>query len=234
MLIKKTENYIYKFPLNTILLTNKRHFQMKKKIIILGAGGFAKSILDSLNYTEYEVHGFIDSYKNGTHQGFPILANSLTAIENPNKYYFCIGIGDPKTRIKFLNSLQEKKLNLVNIIDPTALISNQVEIGNCVYIGKMCIVNRDTNIGDGVVINTRSIVEHGSTISACSNISTNVVLNGEVNVGTGSFVGSCTVVNNQITIGDNSIIGSGSVVVKNIPDNIVVAGSPTKTLRENK
>ncbi len=96
----------------------------------------------------------------------------------------------------------------------------------------MAIVNCDSYIEDGVVINTRALVEHGNHISYCSNISTNVVLNGDVRVGEKTFIGSCTVVNGQLTIGNSTIVGSGSVVIRNIPNNVVVAGSPTRLLKE--
>lgn len=35
-----------------------------------------------------------------------------------------------------------------------------------------------------------------------------------------------------ITIGNNVIIGAGSVVVKDIPDNVVVAGNPARIIKE--
>ncbi|MGK3503315.1 hypothetical protein ACSLO3_27965, partial [Escherichia coli] len=41
--------------------------------IIFGAGGFSKSIIDSLNHKHYELIGFIDKYKSGYHQSYPIL-----------------------------------------------------------------------------------------------------------------------------------------------------------------
>ena len=96
----------------------------------------------------------------------------------------------------------------------------------------MAIVNCDSQLEDGVVINTRALIEHGNHISYCTNISTNVVLNGDVYVGEKSFIGSCTVVNGQIKIGSSTIVGSGSVVIRNIPNNVVVAGTPTRLIRE--
>ncbi|EEZ6885761.1 shikimate dehydrogenase, partial [Escherichia coli] len=48
---------------------------MSKKLIIFGAGGFSKSIIDSLNHKHYELIGFIDKYKSGYHQSYPILGN---------------------------------------------------------------------------------------------------------------------------------------------------------------
>ena len=36
---------------------------MKKKLILIGAGGYAKSVIDSLDKNEYELIGFIDDIK---------------------------------------------------------------------------------------------------------------------------------------------------------------------------
>ncbi|AZL86071.1 acetyltransferase [Aliivibrio salmonicida] len=205
---------------------------MKKKLLIIGAGGFAKSIIDSINHTEVELVGFIDTYKQGYHQDYPIIANDINGILNPDNYVYFIGVGEPHSRYNFLHLLKEKQLKLINIIDSSAMVSRNVELGEGIYIGKMCIINSDSRLQDGVVVNTRSLIEHGNVIGCCTNISTNVVLNGDVVVGDRTFVGSCTVVNGQITIGSQSIIGSGSVVIRNINDKIVVAGSPTHLIRE--
>ena len=35
----------------------------------------------------------------------------------------------------------------------------------------------------------------------------------------------------HVTIGDNVVVGAGSVVVKDVPDNCVVAGNPAKVIR---
>jgi acetyltransferase-like isoleucine patch superfamily enzyme len=35
----------------------------------------------------------------------------------------------------------------------------------------------------------------------------------------------------DITIGDNVIVGAGSIVVKDVPNNCVVAGNPAKIIR---
>jgi maltose O-acetyltransferase len=36
----------------------------------------------------------------------------------------------------------------------------------------------------------------------------------------------------RITIDDNTVIGAGSVVVKDIPSNVVAAGSPCRVIRK--
>ena len=34
-----------------------------------------------------------------------------------------------------------------------------------------------------------------------------------------------------VTIGENTIVAAGSVITKDVPDNMVVAGSPAKVIR---
>ena len=34
-----------------------------------------------------------------------------------------------------------------------------------------------------------------------------------------------------VTIGENAIVAAGSVVTKDVPDNMIVAGSPAKVIR---
>ncbi|MBJ8776070.1 acetyltransferase [Citrobacter freundii] len=204
---------------------------MKQKLIIIGAGGFAKAVIDSLDHKKYEIKGFIDTFKTGEHQGYPIIGDTLNVIDEPNKYVYFIAIGDPDYRALWMKLIEEMQLSTINVIDRTSIISERSRLGTCIYVGKMAIINCDSELEDGVVVNTRALVEHGNYISYCTNISTNVVLNGDVSVGKKSFIGSCTVVNGQLTIGNSSIIGSGSVVIRNIPDNVVVAGTPTKLIK---
>nr|WP_250880806.1 hypothetical protein [Escherichia coli] len=49
--------------------------------------------MDSLNHKHYELIGFIDKYKSGYHQSYPILGNDIADIENKDNYYYFIGIG---------------------------------------------------------------------------------------------------------------------------------------------
>lgn len=53
-----------------------------EKLILIGAGGYAKSVLDSVDMYNYEMVGFIDEFSTKTeHLGYPILARSLDDIE---------------------------------------------------------------------------------------------------------------------------------------------------------
>lgn len=57
---------------------------------------------------------------------------------------------------------------------------------------------------------------------------------GPVRIGRNCWIGTQAVILPGVQIGDNVIIGAGSVVTKSFPDNVVIAGTPARIIRENK
>ena len=51
-------------------------------------------------------------------------------------------------------------------------------------------------------------------------------------VGSGVWIGSRSVILPGVTIGPGSVVAAGSVVVKDVPSNVVVGGTPARILRE--
>lgn len=204
-----------------------------KKLIIIGAGGFAKSVIDSVNFSLYKIEGFIDDYKNEKeHIGYPILGKNIDCVKNPEGFFYFVAIGNNEKRTKWYKELKSRNLQIINIIDPSAMVSNCAKIGEGCFVGKMAIINSKAIVGDNCIINTKALVEHGCHIESHVNISTNTVLNGDVCVGEMSFVGSCSVINGQIKIGTNVMIGSGSVVIKDVEDDTTVVGVPAKVIKK--
>lgn len=204
---------------------------MKKNVIIIGAGGYAKSVIDSLD-DKYIITGFIDEYKTAhQHLGYPILGKKLDDLEKIEEYSYFIAIGDNKDRKYWFDKLKEHNLNIITVIDKSAIVSKHAMIEEGCFIGKMAIVNSNAYVGCNSIINTRALVEHGCIVGQHVNVSTNTVLNGDVKVGPGCFIGSCSVVNGQLLIGEWAIIGSGAVVVRNIEGYTVNVGIPAKKIK---
>lgn len=203
-----------------------------KNLIIIGAGGYAKSVLDSVDHMNFKMVGYIDDIKSiGTmHQGYPVLGNTLDCIENPQDYVYFVAIGNNRKRQSWYLKLKESDLSLINVIDKSALVSTVSEIGEGTFIGKLAIINHGCSVGDNCVINTRALLEHGCQIKNHVNISTNATLNGDVICEDGCFVGSGTVVNGQLTINRWALVGSGAVVIKDVTENTTVVGVPAKEI----
>lgn len=205
-----------------------------EKLIMIGAGGYAKSVLDSLDYLNYKMIGFIDQFsKEKEHLGYPVLAEELDQVEDKNSYCYFISIGDNIRRKFWFEKLKILGLKTINVVDRSAIVSKDSIVGTGCFIGKMAIINSKAVIGDNCIINTKALVEHGCRVCSHANISTNSVINGDVIVGEGTFVGSCSVTAGQLKIGTWSIIGAGAVVIEAVSDSVTVAGVPAKIIKEN-
>ena len=204
-----------------------------ESLILIGAGGYSKSVLDSVDYYNYKVKGFLDEFsQEEEHLGYPVLWHSLDEIENPEKYFYFIGIGNNQRRKIWYDRLVTRKLRLINVVDRSAIISPEARIGNGCFFGKMSVVNSRSVIGNDCIINTKSLVEHGCFVHDHANISTNAVINGDVEVGEGTFVGTCSVIIGQKTVGRWSTVGAGAVVISDVESNVTVAGVPARMIKE--
>ena len=208
-----------------------------QELILIGAGGYAKSVTDCIDKSKYRIAGFVDKKKFGvieSHLGYPLLTDSIKKLEDPGRFVYFICIGSNRDRKHYYDGLEKRGLTLINVIDPTAVVSDGARVGAGVFVGKLAVVNNGAEVADNVIVNTRAVVEHGCVVSRHANISTNTVINGDVRVGEGTFVGSCSVVNGQLTIGSRVVIGSGAVVIDDIPDNVTAVGIPARVIKQNQ
>lgn len=77
------------------------------------------------------------------------------------------------------------------------------------------------------IINAESIGANFSCIH-CTTIGAH---KGRAVIGDNVSLGANVTIIGNIHIGNNVVIGAGSVVVKDVPDNCVVAGNPAKIIR---
>ena len=204
-----------------------------EKLILIGAGGYAKSVIDSVDYFNYDLVGFLDEFsKQEKHLGYPIMADRLDSLKDLKSYVFFVAIGNNKKRKQWFDRLSKQQLRIINVVDKSAIVSPRAKIGNGCFVGKMAVINGGSTVGDNCIINTKSLVEHGCRVCNHVNLSTSAVINGDVYVGEGSFIGSGSITLGQRSIGEWSTVGAGAVVTKNIESNITVAGIPAKEIKK--
>ncbi len=52
-----------------------------------------------------------------------------------------------------------------------------------------------------------------------------------VTIGDNVWIGGRAIINPGVTIGNNAVIASGAIVTKDVPDNVVVGGSPARVIK---
>lgn len=55
-----------------------------------------------------------------------------------------------------------------------------------------------------------------------------------ITIGEGCFIGANSIILKGTTLGNNVVVGAGSVVSGTFPDNVIIAGTPAKIIKENE
>ncbi len=192
---------------------------MGKKLLIFGGSGHAKDVIHiakSIGYQEFEI-----VTTNGSCE-----INAHTAVKeaefNPANYEnwdFFAAIGNNAHRQRFLE--QYATLNFVNIISPTAEISDSARIGRGCYVGAFAYIAPDTTLGDGSILNSHSILGHDSSIGDYSQIGPRACVSGHVEIGQKVFIGAGALFNNgsptePLVIPNHVSIGMGCHITASI------------------
>ena len=210
-----------------------------RKLVLVGGGGHCKSVIDSLDTNKFDDIVIVDSSFPHLKEvyGIPVVGNEeyLEKLYSQGYHYAFVTVGSIEStliRQKLHSLLKKYNYKLINVIDKSAILANQVQIGEGNFIGKRAIINADVSVADMCIINTGVIIEHECIIGDFSHISVGSVLCGNVEIGRSVFIGANSTIRNGIKIGNQAIIGMGSCVIKNIDQKKQVVGNPAIFLKE--
>lgn len=214
----------------------------KTNIIIIGASGHAKVIIDIVERQGiYNIIGLIDSYKKTGDLIFDykILGSERDIPSLAKEYSFnsgIIAIGDNWTRKVVYKRILEifPEFQFVNAVHPNAVIGKNVSIGYGTVIMPGAIINSDASIGHFCIINTNSSLGHDAEINDYSSLAPAVAVSGNVKIGTCTAISLGVNIIQNIRIGKHSIIGAGSLVIEHVHDYQLVYGSPAKLIKTIK
>ena len=210
---------------------------MKKSLIVLGAGGHAKVVIEILMEMGYQIdfciggHDSVDKCMDIT-----VLKGDEHLYRLRDEGYSLIfpAIGENNLREKLANFALGLGYELVNAISPSSSISQSAILGKGIAIMAGVIVNAECEIKDLVILNTGASIDHDCYIGSCTHIAPQCALAGNVKIGKNTFLGIGTNVIPNINIGDNTIVGAGGVVVSDIPSYVTAVGIPAKILNKGK
>ncbi|MHA2052248.1 MAG: acetyltransferase [Candidatus Hodarchaeales archaeon] len=207
---------------------------MSKKVVIVGAGGHGKVIADILELNDYEIIGFI--YDDPKMKGAQVSGyNVLGSIDDLDSFSEAecgfVAQVDHEKRIKYIQILLSRGLELINAFHPTSVRSKHIKMGKGVCMMAGSIVNPGVTVGDGSIINTSATIDHDSTLGVCSHISPGAKIARNVEIGENSFIGTGAIINPNLKVGNNVIVGSGTVIINDIPDEATAVGNPAQVIK---
>ena len=201
-------------------------------VVILGAGGHAKVIIDlikSQNRDGVHIELLDDALlPETTILGTKIKGSISDCIKYPENTKFVIGIGNNQIRKEIS---QKYHLNYISLIHPSAVIGSNVKIGIGTVVMANVVINCESKIGNHCIINTAASVDHECEIEDYVHVSPGAHLGGNVRVGETSWIGIGACIKNNVSVSKNSIIGAGTVVIQDVLGYHVVVGNPARIIK---
>jgi sugar O-acyltransferase (sialic acid O-acetyltransferase NeuD family) len=199
-----------------------------KSLNILGTGGHAKVVIESAILSGFEINSLYDDDIRKVNSYFvnvpikgpiddKIIGNSVVAI------------GQNNIREQIIQRFPKGKW--ISVIHPSAIISEDVIIGEGTVVMAGVIIQPGSRIGNHCIINTGSCIDHDCIIEDYVHVAPNSSIAGGVYIGKGAFIGIGSCIIPQIVIGKWSIIGAGSVVISNQPDYCTSVGMPAMPIK---
>jgi sugar O-acyltransferase (sialic acid O-acetyltransferase NeuD family) len=211
-----------------------------QNIVILGAGGFAREVLDVFEACnaagqDFEVQGYIVEPPYGSPGTMvndkPILGGFDWLEQHADQIQAICAVGDPALRFRFIRQAKQSGVRFCSVIHPTAVLTRWVTIGEDVVITAGCILTNQIRIGNHVHVNLDCTIGHDAVLDDFVTLAPGVHVSGKVVMTTGCYVGTGANINGKIHIGEWSIIGAGSTIVKDVPPNTTVVGVPGQVIK---
>lgn len=208
-------------------------------VILLGAGGHAKVVLDLLQALDRQILGICDptlaAQGAKAWRGLPVLGDDH-AVEQyaPADIELANGTGSlPGSRLRRRLHAQftRQGYRFALLVHPSAIVGSGVELGQGVQIMAGVIVQADTYIGDDVILNTGACIDHDCKIGHHVHVAPGAVLSGGIKLGNSCHIGAGATLLQGIRIGSEAVIGAGTTVISDVADGHLQTGQPPRTPR---
>lgn len=205
---------------------------MSRQVVIIGAGGHSRVLLDALRLSGREVTGFLDTSLPAGSIGpgsVPILGgdSELTKL-SPCDVELVNGVGSvtvAASRALIYDRGKAAGFSFCNVVHPSAIIGSDTRFGEGVQIMAGCVIQCGTKLGENCIINTRASVDHDCCIGAHVHVAPGVTISGGVRIGDNVHLGTGAVVIQGMAIGAGSLVAAGAVVYRDLaPGSRLIPG----------
>jgi sugar O-acyltransferase (sialic acid O-acetyltransferase NeuD family) len=206
-------------------------------VIVIGASGHAKVVIDVLASSDQRVVGLVDRDKpiGSTHFGHPILGIEANLPSLLARYDAMpiVAIGDNWVRSQVVARVRAlvPEVTFAKAVHPNACIANGAVVGEGTVVMAGAVVNPDTRIGAHCIVNTKASIDHDGEMNDFSSIAPGATLGGSVRVGAFAAISLGASVIHGRSIGEHVVVGAGAVVIDDIPARSVAYGVPARVVR---
>lgn len=203
-----------------------------KRLIIIGAGGFAIDIADMalphLGQGQFtSIGGFLDNRPeiDAANLPFPLLGDPDAYAPQPNDLFF-IGLGNPQARMHYAELFAAKGARFATLISPKAEVSSSARFAEGCLVSVLSTVGANTQLGAHSFVSTLASLGHDVTVGAYCQISSFCFLGGHSILEDEVVMNPSSTLTRALRVGEGATLGAGSVVLQNVKAGSTVFGVP--------
>ena len=203
-------------------------------IVIIGAGGHAKVVIELVREQGGMIAGLTDS--NATPRlvlGVPVVGDdaALPRLLAEGVSHAFVAIGDNKARVAAAQAATDLGFVLITAVSPRACVSDSARLGCGVAVMAGAVINAEAVIDDLAIVNSGAVVDHDCRLERGCHVGPGAVLAGGVRVGAGALIGTGASVAPGRSIGAGAVVGAGACVVEDVDPGVVAVGVPARAAR---
>ena len=137
-------------------------------------------------------------------------------------------------KLEYLEKITGKSINK----SVTVSLPFQTDFGKHISFGKNIFVNKEAIFVDlgGITIEDDVLIGPKVSLLTVNHIlepsKRRGLTTGEIIIKKNAWIGAGATVLAGVTIGENSVVAANSTVTKNVPNNVIVAGTPAKIIKK--
>jgi UDP-perosamine 4-acetyltransferase len=198
-------------------------------IVVLGTSGHARSCLDVALSAGVDVLGCVGPPPHGRLQ-VPHLGGDdvLPGLRANGVTDALVAVGDNRMRQRLTGEAHRLGFRMRTVVSPTAFVAATSTVGDGTVIMHKAVVGPYSTLGAGAIVNTSASIDHDCHLGAFAHVAPGTHLAGDVTVGDGALLGVACCALPGATIGEWATVGAGSTVIKDVPAQTTVVGSPAR------
>jgi sugar O-acyltransferase (sialic acid O-acetyltransferase NeuD family) len=203
-----------------------------ERIVIVGAGGFGREVLQWARHAWPEDVGKIVGFLSDDPHALDGHAATLPILGTPDDFEprpgdgLVLAIGIRGVRRQVAERLAARGARFLTLIHPTAIVADTAVIGAGTVICPYAVVSDAVRLGRCVLVNYHASLGHDAEAGDFAVLSPYATMGGGACVANDVFLGLHASVGPGKRLGAGSVVSSNSVALVDVPEDCLVYGVP--------
>jgi sugar O-acyltransferase (sialic acid O-acetyltransferase NeuD family) len=216
----------------------RRGPRMVDPLVVIGAGGFGREVLDVIRDInnagtgDWDILGVVDDSPSGENlqrlsiQGVPYLGTIEDLLHQNTECRFVVGVGSPAARRTISERLERAGLEPATLVHPHASAGTATSLGAGTIICAGARLTTNVTVGRHVHVDTNATVGHDTFLGDFVRLNPASSVSGDCVVEDDVLIGVAAAVLNRVRIGRGATIGGSACVVRDVAPSVIVKGVP--------